>query len=163
MGSRFPPAVLIVLRIMRLACRVRRPRTAACTVVLGALALASPGLALTTHRAPASQAQARITMASPVPMIYPLGSRLLFKFACTARSGLSSYRATLGGPGTRPHSVVPGSRFVPAKTGSYTLHITARDGHGKLTTTSSQFLLERATPGPAIVAPLTRARSPCDR
>ena len=52
--------------------------------------------------------------------------------------------ATLGGPGTRRRSVVPGSRFVPAKTGSYTLHITARDGHGKLTTTTSQFLVERA-------------------
>ena len=114
------------------------------TVVLGALALASPGLARTTHRAPASQAQARLTMASPVPKIYPLGSRLLFKFACTARSGVSSYRATLGGPGTRRRSVVPGSRFVPAKTGSYTLHITARDGHGKLTTTTPHFLVERA-------------------
>ena len=83
-------------------------------------------------------------MASAAPKIYPLGSRLLFTFACTAPSGVSSCRATLGGPGTRRCKVVSGSRFAPAKTGSYTLHITARDGHGRSTTTTSQFLVERA-------------------
>ena len=58
-------------------------------------------------------------MTSPVPKIYPLGSRLLFKLACTAPSGLGSCRATSGGPGTVRRNVVPGSRFTPAKTGSY--------------------------------------------
>lgn len=50
----------------------------------------------------------------------------------------------LAGPGTKGRTVASGSRISPAKTGSYTLRITARDRRGTSATTRLRFIVERA-------------------
>ena len=144
MGSRFRPGHPGRPHQSGRQTRLRFWRTAGCVVALGALVLTPAGIAgAGTHRVPASQAQPRISVASPMAKIYPAGSRLLVKFSCTAPSGTASCSASLAGAGTKRRSVVSGSRVALAKTGSYTLRITARDRHGKSTITMVQFLVER--------------------
>ena len=115
------------------------------TVVLGALALASAGIARTTHRAPASQAQARITIASPVPtdlsarveaalqvcLHGPLRRQQLPRHAWRPRNQTAQRRVR------KP--VRPGED--PGATRCTSPPETATGGS---TTTTSQFLVERA-------------------
>jgi hypothetical protein len=123
-------------------CLTRFSAVAAC---VGGLGLSSAGIAgAGTHHVAASKAQPRITIASPAAKLYAAGSKLLFKFSCTAPSGIASCSATLSGAGTNRHRVLSGSRIVPAKTGRYTLRIVARDRRGISTNSALQFLVERA-------------------
>ena len=94
------------------------------------------------HRTAA--ASPRITIASPKPDVYAAGHKLVVKFSCTAAAGVATCTATLSGAGTRARSVVSGTAVKPAKTGKYTLRITARDRRRRSTTTAVEFLVERA-------------------
>jgi hypothetical protein len=99
-------------------------------------------VAASPHRAAA--ASPRITIASPKPDVYAAGRKLLVKFSCTAASGISSCTAVISGAGTRPRAIASGSTIKPAKTGRYTLRIRARDRRGRSTTTTVEYLVERA-------------------
>jgi hypothetical protein len=111
---------------------------------LAILALAALGFGL-PHVAVAGAAitQPRIAIASPKPNTYAAGHRILIRFSCASASGIASCGATLAGPGMSGRHVASGSKLQPAKTGGYTLRITARDRHRRSTTSTVRFLVER--------------------
>jgi hypothetical protein len=95
-----------------------------------------------SHRAPV--ASPRIAIASPKTDVYAVGRKLLVRFSCTAATGITSCTAVLSGAGTRARAIASGTTIRPSKTGRYTLRITARDRSRKSTTSTVEFLIERA-------------------
>jgi len=138
------------IRLQRLDLRdlpgrspVRLVRRGLCAVGLALLALGPVSVAgAVLHRTAAGSP--RITIVSPKPDVYAAGHKLVVKFSCTAAAGVATCTATLSGAGTRARSVVSGTAVKPAKTGKYTLRITARDRRRRSTTTAVEFLVERA-------------------
>jgi hypothetical protein len=114
-------------------------------IALAALTLGPARVAIAqVHGAHGASGRPTIVIRSPQSTIYRSGSTLLVKFSCTSPSGIARCTATLGGAGARARRVTSGDRIMPAKTGSYTLRITAMDRHRRLATTTLRFLVERA-------------------
>jgi len=142
MGSRFRPGRLVRPHDAYRPAWFRSRAMAVCLVALVVIPAGKAGAG--THRVRAWQAPPSISITSPTAKIYPAGSRLLISFSCAAPSGVASCGASLAGAGSGRRSVFSGSRVAPARSGSYTLRITARDRRGRSSTTVLQFLVERA-------------------
>lgn len=110
-----------------------------CILALAAIGLGSPHAAT----AVAATTPPRIAVASPKPNTYIARQRILVKFSCASASGIANCGATLTGPGMSGRRVASGSELRPAKTGSYTLRITAQDRHRRSTISTVRFLVER--------------------
>lgn len=132
-------AVAVTLEPMKrtlLACAMLLNLIALCALSVGPAGIA-------WARSHGVSGHPRIVIRSPQPDIYPADSKLLAKFSCTSPSGIASCTAKLTGAGSRARRVISGTLLRPAKTGRYTLRVTARDGRGRSSTAATQFLVER--------------------
>lgn len=114
-----------------------------------ALALTQPGIPTVPAASAAASgsrshghAPPRIVISSPQRLTYASGQRLLVKFSCGGKSDIARCIGSLRRAGARPARVISGKKLRLAKSGSYTLRVTAR-AHGRSASKSVRFLVER--------------------
>ena len=85
----------------------------------------------------------RIVMTAPTARRYKAGTTLKVKIACTDASGVVEWKATVRRSGNKARAVRQGAKLRLSRTGSYILHVTARDRAGNVATKTLRFRVVR--------------------